>query len=172
MVTLPSFFAAVARISLELAAVPALPTGAALQEAVSARSSEFFRIFFDECDPERLATFYAPDFEFYHDRGGRSVGGDVEVRTYKARCAARLRPGATLLRRELLRGSQRIFPIPGFGAIEEGEHLFYTRRPDQRERLTSRGRYLQVWQLSPAGWRLTRVMSFAHERVGVPSATQ
>jgi hypothetical protein len=68
-------------------------------------------------------------------------------------------------------GSQRIFPVPGFGAIEEGEHLFYTRRPNEPERLTSRGRYLQVWALRPAGWQLTRVMSYAHERAGAPSAT-
>jgi hypothetical protein len=164
MDAMPLILAALAQIPAASGPALPLPTGTALQEAVSARSSEFFRIFFEECDPEGLATFYAPNFEFYHDRGGRSVGGDAEVRTYQERCTARSRPGATISRRELVRGSQKNFPVPGFGAIEEGEHLFYTRRPNEAERLTSRGSYLQIWQLTPAGWQLTRVVSYAHER--------
>jgi hypothetical protein len=170
MPTLPLILAVLAQTPQISATATAVPAGSELQAAVSARSSDFFRIFFDECDPGRLATFYSPDFEFYHDRSGRSIGGDTEVRMYRERCTARSRPGATASRRELVPGSQKIFSVPGFGAIEEGEHLFYTRPPNEPERLTSRGRFLQIWELRPAGWQLTRVVSYAHERASVPPA--
>ena len=55
--------------------------------------------------------------------------------------------------------------MPGYGAIEDGEHVFYERRGDGPERLVGRARFTQLWRLTPDGWRLARVFSYAHRAV-------
>ncbi len=65
-------------------------------------------------------------------------------------------------RRALVERSLVVDPVPGHGAIEAGEHLFYERRSDGPETLAGRARFAQVWALTPDGWRLSRVLSYAH----------
>ena len=146
---------------------PTLPEGAALTEAVAARDAEFFELFFLGCDPERLATMLTPDFEMYHDRGG-VVATDATsiIDGYRRSCEERRAPDAWRSRRELLRPTLNVHPVPGFGAIEDGEHQFYERRGDGPERLVGHARFTQVWKLAPDGWRLSRVFSYAHRAAG------
>jgi len=120
-----------------------LPEGAALGEAIAARSDEYFALFFDGCDPEKLGSLLAANFEFYHDRNGVTHSAERFVTRYANRCRARKAPGALRMRRELVTGTQRVFPVPGFGAIEEGHHRFYGRKGSGPESKPSFGRYLQ-----------------------------
>ncbi len=149
------------------AAAVALPEGPALTEAVRARDAEFFELAFRGCDPARLRAMLTPDFEFYHDRDG-IVARDAEafVADYDRSCHERQRPDAWRSRRELVAASLNVHPVPGFGAIEDGEHLFYERQGDGPERLVGRARFTQLWALSPDGWRLARVFSYAHAAAG------
>jgi len=154
-------------LALAMAAPVALPEGAALTEAVRARDAEFFALAFAGCDPERLRAMLTSDFEFYHDRDGvvaRDAGAFVA--DYGRSCLERQRPGAWRSRRELVPASLNVHPVPGFGAIEDGEHLFYERQGDGPERLVGRARFTQLWALTPDGWRLARVFSYAHEAAG------
>lgn len=158
-------------IALALAAAqtatPALPEGAALTETIAARDAEFFELVFEGCDVERLATMLTPDFEMYHDRGG-VVASDAAsfLAVYRRNCEERRAPDAWRSRRELLRPTLNVHPVPGFGAIEDGEHRFYERQGDGPERLAGHARFTQVWKLSPDGWRLSRVFSYAHRAAG------
>lgn len=140
-----------------------LPDGPALTEVIRARDAEFFALAFNGCDPERLHTMLTPDFEMYHDRGG-FVAQDAEafVRDYAQSCTARQAPDAWRSRRELVAASLNVHPVPGYGAIEDGEHLFYERQGDGPERLVGRARFTQLWRLTDNGWRLSRVFSYAH----------
>ena len=155
-------------IALALAAAaPAdevrLPEGEALTEAVRARDAEFFALAFEGCDPERLQTMLTPDFEMYHDRDGVVAGNAAAfVDEYRQSCTARQAPDAWRSRRELVAASLNVHPVPGYGAIEDGDHLFYERRGDGPERLAGRARFTQLWRLSPDGWRLARVFSYGH----------
>ena len=142
----------------------AIPDEPALTEAIRARDAEFFALVFDDgCDPDRLRTMLTPDFEMYHDRGG-VVARDAEafVRDYAQSCATRQAPDAWRSRRALVADSLNVHPVPGHGAIEDGEHLFYERRGDGPERLAGRARFTQLWRLTDDGWRLARVFSYAH----------
>ncbi|QPQ54235.1 nuclear transport factor 2 family protein [Allosphingosinicella flava] len=142
-----------------------IPEGAALTQAIAARDDEFFALFFSGCDPARLATMVAGDLEFYHDRGGVVArSGAALVANYEKQCEARKAPDAWRSRRELVRASLHVDPVPGYGAIEDGEHLFYERQGDGPERLAGRARFTQLWVLSPDGWRLSRVLSYAHRK--------
>ena len=58
--------------------------------------------------------------------------------------------------------SLKVDPVPGYGAIEDGEHLFYERQGDGPEHLAGRARFTQLWRLTADGWRLARVFSYGH----------
>jgi ketosteroid isomerase-like protein len=147
-------------------AVVTLPDPPALTEQIAARDSEFFRLFFEGCDPARVRSMIADDIEMYHDRGGFVWrGADGVIAEYAKACEERRKPDAWRSRRELVRESLRVDPVPGYGAIEDGVHLFYERKGDGPERLAGRARFTQLWALGADGrWRLARIFSFAHAK--------
>ena len=140
-----------------------IPAQPALTEQIAARDAEFFELFFQGCDPERLRTMLADDVEMYHDRGGLVFrSADQMVADYRKSCEERKKPDAWRSRRELVRASLHVDPVPGHGAIEDGQHLFYERRGEGPEKRVGRARFTQLWVLSPEGWRLSRIFSYAH----------
>ena len=140
------------------------PDPAALTAEIAAADARFFALFFDGCDGDALAAMLTDDFEMYHDRGGQVADGAARfVEDYRASCAARAAPDAWRSRRELVAGSLHVDPVPGYGAIEEGEHRFYERRGDGPERLAGDARFVQLWRRGSDGsWRLARVFSYRH----------
>jgi hypothetical protein len=165
--TLLAFLATAAQAAAAAPPAAALPDRAVLTERIAARDLEFFRLFFEGCDPARVRGMMADDIEMYHDKGGFVWrGADGAVANYAKACEERKKPGAWRSRRELVRGSLRVDPVPGHGAIEDGVHLFYERKGDGPERLAGRARFTQLWSLGADGrWRLARIFSFAHEKV-------
>ncbi len=143
-----------------------LPEGAALRDQIAARDAELFDVLFNRCEPERMRALIADDLEFYHDRDGVMRGADAFVAGYARSCAERRAPGAWRSRRALVPETLVVDPVPGFGAIEAGEHLFYERRGDGPERLAGRARFTQTWALTQDGWRLSRVLSYSHAAAG------
>jgi hypothetical protein len=157
-------------LALATAAAIQIPTGPALTQAIAARDAALFHTFFEECDPAKMMGFLTPDLEFYHDRGGKVAGSAQQfVDDYAKQCAARAKPDAFRSRRELVAGSLEVGPVPGFGAIEEGDHLFYERQGDGPEHLVGKAHFVQLWQLGQDGvWRVARVLSYKHEAAGKP----
>lgn len=154
-------------------AAVALPEGPALTEAIRARDAELFQLFFLGCDPARLRAMLTPDFEMYHDRDGVvATNAETFVTIYDRQCHEKQRPDAWHSRRELVPSSLNVHPVPGFGAIEDGEHLFYEWRGNpegpaaQAGRLVGRARFTQLWKLTPDGWRVARLFSYAHAPAG------
>jgi hypothetical protein len=140
-----------------------LPEGAQLAEVVQARDAELFTLVFERCDPARIRALLAPDFEMYHDRDGVVArSADAFLAGYEATCARWREPNAWRSRRQLIAASLSVHPVPGFGAIEDGEHVFYERRGNGPEHLVGRARFTQLWELTPNGWRLSRVFSYGH----------
>lgn len=145
-----------------------LPEGSALTDAVREADRSLFDVFFMRCEPDALAAMVTPDFEMYHDRDGVvATSGQAFVALYAEQCAARRAdPQSWRSRRELVPDSLRVDPVPGFGAIEEGDHLFYERRGEGPERLAGRAHFVQLWRLENGRWRLARVLSYAHRAAG------
>ncbi|HEX8233386.1 MAG TPA: nuclear transport factor 2 family protein [Caulobacteraceae bacterium] len=161
-------FSALAVSLVLAAAAPAvvLPEGEALKTAIAASDAEFFQVFFVGCDPAKVASMLTPDFEMYHDKGGLvTTSAAPFVAQYAKDCEAKKKPDAWRSRRELVPGSLRVWPIPGYGAFEDGEHVFYERKGDGPEKLVGHARFTQVWRLGPDGWRIARVLSFDHSAV-------
>jgi hypothetical protein len=144
-------------------APPQIPAGAELKAAVAARDAELFAIVFERCDPVELRAMVTDDFEMYHDKDGFVArSGDAFVADYAKECAKRAAPNAWRSRRELVPGSLSVDPIPGYGAIEDGQHQFYERKGNGPEKLAGRASFTHVWALTPSGWRLARALSFSH----------
>ena len=142
---------------------PPMPEGPALRASIEARDAELFELFFQGCDPARLRTMLAEDVEFYHDKGGFVFrNAEAMVADYAKQCAERAKPDSWRSRRELVVSSLIVDPVPGYGAMEAGDHLFYERKGDGPERLAGRARFATVWVWSEGNWKLSRVLSYAH----------
>jgi hypothetical protein len=142
---------------------PAIPTGPELTPAIAAADADLFALFFLGCDPNRLTTMVTTDLEFYHDKAGVvASSGAAFVADYAKNCEARKAPDAWRSRRELVPESLRVDPVPGYGAIEHGEHRFYERKGDGPEKLVGAALFTMLWRLEGGSWKLARVMSFGH----------
>ncbi len=140
-----------------------MPEGGALRASIEARDTELFKLFFQGCDPARLRTMLADDVEFYHDKGGFVFHNAEEMVTdYAKQCTERAKPDAWRSRRELVPTSLTVDPIPNFGAMEAGDHLFYERKGEGPEKLAGKARFAMVWQWQDGQWKLSRVLSYAH----------
>jgi len=140
-----------------------VPQGQALTEAVTASDAALFSLFFEGCDPEKLAGMVTDDFEFFDDRGGLvATDGASFVAQYRTRCEARQDPAGWRSRRELVPDSLHIYRMNAYGAVETGEHLFYERHGDGPEALAGRAKFSQIWKLEDGRWKLARVFSYDH----------
>jgi hypothetical protein len=162
-------------LALQAAPAPAvtLPAGDALRSAIAAADAALFATFFEQCDPAKLDAMLTSDFEMYHDREG-VVARDSKsfVAGYEKTCTAAKAPDAWRHRRELVAGTLDVEPVPGFGAIEEGDHVFYERKGDGPEKLVGRAHFVQLWQLTGTGWRLARVFSYSHRAIDAAPAPE
>jgi hypothetical protein len=143
-----------------------LPQGPALTAAIEAADADFFRRFFNLCDPAGLDTAITSDFEFYHDKDGVvATNSATFVKLITDGCKSKQAPDAWRSRRELVAGTLKVWPIPNFGAIEQGEHVFYERNGDGLEKKVGRAAFTQVWAYENGAWKLSRVLSYDHAAV-------
>ena len=126
-----------------------------LQETITVLDSAVFDAFNRCSDPEQLAkhaSYFAEDVEFYHDNGGVTWSRDeMLAKTKKNICGH--------IRRELVPGTLKVFPIKGFGAIEQGSHRFCQLATDKCEGLAE---FTIVWREQAGAWKITRVLSYGH----------
>lgn len=134
-----------------------------LGSEIREQDAKFFKLLFEDCDPEAMSRMLTPDFEMYHDRGGLvAKGAAVFIENYSKDCASWTKPGAVRARRVLVPDQFGVYPVPRYGAIEDGFHDFYARVSGGPERKVGRGRFTQLWRHDSDGWRLSRVFSYDH----------
>jgi Domain of unknown function (DUF4440) len=109
---------------------------------------------FNARDLETTKAIFDPSLEFYHDAGGLA-GYEQSIENTR-----RLFANAGDLRRELVPGSVEIYPIKDFGAIETGEHRFCHTENQKLDCGTFK--FLHIWKRTDSGWKLVRVVSYAH----------
>ena len=145
----------------QAAAQTVVSSSARDEQAVRGADDAFWRGF-NACDAASMATFLAKDVEFYHDITGLTRSREaVAASLMKGPCGT---PGLHM-RRELVAQSMRYQAIPGYGAMLTGEHLFYARQGNARERPVTLARFMVIWKLQSGHWRMTRVVSYDHRPV-------
>ncbi|MGH8283167.1 MAG: nuclear transport factor 2 family protein [Gammaproteobacteria bacterium] len=132
-----------------------VPTQSALFATVSKLDSGLFDSFNHCSSPKELqkhASYLAPNLEFYHDTGGVTWSRSAYLaKTKKNVCG--------VFRRELIAGSLEIFPIKGYGAIEQGKHQFCYIKSGE---CFGVAQFLILWHHLSDKWEATRIFSYGH----------
>lgn len=132
-----------------------VPKDKALYDTIAHMDSVMFNAF-NTRDMSVLEKVFAEDVEFYNDGGGVSDYATT-MKNFKGMFEWNAANG---LRRELVSGSLEVYPMPGFGAIEVGEHRFIHMENGKEE--VGQMKFVQVWRLKDGVWKATRVISVGH----------
>lgn len=109
---------------------------------------------FNAHDLHALMSLFAEDLEFYHDAGG--LQSYTQVRDGFGGLFSK----SDGIRREVVVGTLRVYPIRGYGAIEVGAHRFCHDENGRRDCGTFE--FLHVWRSEGGKWRIARVVSYGH----------
>ena len=109
---------------------------------------------FNGRDIETFKKLFAPDLEFYHDKGGLT---GYEYTVQSLRNTAARKDG---LRRELVPGSLEVYPLKDYGAIQIGAHQFCHLENGQQDCGTFK--FVHIWRKMGNDWKITRVVSYDH----------
>jgi hypothetical protein len=110
---------------------------------------------FNKRDVVKFGTFFTNDLEFYHDKGGLT---DYNYTMNFMKDVAGNRNND--LRRELVKESLEVFPIPGYGAMEIGSHTFCHLENGEKDCGTFK--FVHIWQKKDGAWKISRVVSYDH----------
>ena len=112
---------------------------------------------YNSCDLATLSGLVDENLEFYHDKGGLSVGKENFIASIKNNICHKVR-------RELVVPSLQVYPLENYGAIELGEHTFcnMAETPVCKAETNGIGKFFMLWQKQGEQYRLTRVVSYDH----------
>ncbi len=130
----------------------------ALFQTVSALDTKLFDAY-NTCDLKTLGEMVSDDLEFYHDKSGLSVGKQVFLASIRNNICRKVH-------RTLFPGTLEVYPLKGFGAVQIGVHRF--THPGIDDEL-GEAKFIHIWQNKDGMWKLTRVISYDHERLRTPS---
>jgi hypothetical protein len=119
---------------------------------------------YNTCDIKGSEAFFSDSVEFYHDKGGITLGLDALTASLKNGLCKQ--PEEFQLRREAVPGTVRVFPMKKsdviYGAIISGEHYFYINKKGEPERRDGWAKFTHLWLKQNGGWKMTRVLSYDH----------
>lgn len=111
--------------------------------------SAFFEAY-NTCDINKQNDFYSDSIEFYHDKSGLETSKKTLLEnTQKYICGK--------VKRELVKGSMEVSPIPGYGAVELGSHMFHNNQEKNHKPRPSK--FVIVWKYHTNKWTITKVIS-------------
>jgi hypothetical protein len=137
---------------------PQTPNQKSLEQTILELDSAFWQAY-NRCDVEKMKTFFTDDVEFYHDKNGLTTGNATLNDAVKKNLCGN--PNWSL-RREVVEGSLKVFPLNNYGAILSGEHVFYINETGKKERLDGLAKFTHVWRFKDNTWKMHRVLSYDH----------
>ena len=133
-----------------------------LQLTIHEKDSLFWTSY-NNCDLASFRSFFTDDIEFYHDKGGLTLG--VEALTSSMRQNLCEKKGFRL-RRALVPGTVQIYPLEKngtvYGAIISGDHDFFVTENGKPEFHSGQAKFTHVWLLKNNEWKMSRVLSYYH----------
>jgi len=109
---------------------------------------------FNKRDTVAFKNLFSKDLEFYHDKGGLS-GYEQTINFLRETIKTN-----SDMSRELVNGSLRVYAVPGYGALEIGEHRFCHTENGKKECGTFK--FIHIWQKKNTDWMISRVISYNH----------
>lgn len=155
------------RLSLALSFVFALPLFAQNENNTLAgtilHEDGLFWDAYNRCDVEKMSQFFWPDVEFYHDKGGSTIGLAALEETFRKNLCGN--PNFHL-RREAIAETVKVFPLQKnnatYGAVLSGEHYFYINDNGKPEYRDGMAQFFHLWLLKDGTWKMARVVSYDH----------
>lgn len=132
--------------------------------AVMERDARFWAAY-NGCDLEAIRSLLAEDVEFYHDKGGPTVGLENFITRIKENICSD--PGYRI-RRVAVAGSVSTSLLKHgdeiYGAVVVGKHRFYVTKAG-KERLNDQAEFVMLWLLKDNRWLAARIISYEHKDV-------
>jgi Domain of unknown function (DUF4440) len=118
---------------------------------------------YNRCEVEKMSQFFWPDVEFYHDKGGPTIGLPALDETLRKNLCGN--PNFRL-RREAIAETVKVYPLQKnggtYGAVLSGEHYFYINDSGKPEYLDGMAKFFHVWLLKDGTWKMGRIVSYDH----------
>jgi len=118
---------------------------------------------YNRCDTSGYDRFFSNDVEFYHDKGGITLGADNMALSIKKNLCSN---SDFRIRREEVKGTVKFFALQNngviYGAILSGDHFFYISEKGKAERLDGRAKFTHLWLLKDEVWKMNRILSYDH----------
>ena len=116
------------------------------------------------CNTLKNSTFFTEDLEFYHDKSGLLADSrKAFLESMEKRFCGE--QNGFKLRRELVPGTMKVYPLKDYGAVQTGEHRFYQTSKGQKEKLVETGKFTQIWISNDNMWKISRVISYDHQEI-------
>ena len=133
------------------------------------QDSLFFERGFNNCDIAYLEKLMDENLKFYHDNGGFQDKQLFLERTRQNICG---NPNQKPIRK-VIESSLQVFPLYNngelYGAIQTGEHQFFTREKNKADVLGGQAKFTSVWTKKDENWLMSDVLSYDH---GEPNKTK
>lgn len=120
-----------------------------LYKTIVRMDSIFFHAY-NTCDMATQASIYSDSIEFYHDTGGLTTSKEQLLESTRKNICGKVT-------RELVRGSIEVSPIPGYGAVEIGQHKFHNNQ--EKNAVPKASKFVVIWKNENGKWKMTRVIS-------------
>lgn len=134
-----------------------------LFKTLAEKDSLIFDEGFNRCNIEVTEEIVSGDLEFYHDVSGIQNREEFFKAVKENICSSPDRKPI----RKLVPGSLEVFPLKDsgriYGAIQKGDHQFYTKEPGKDLYLTGRAKFTHLWILEEDSWKLKTVLSYDHQ---------
>jgi Domain of unknown function (DUF4440) len=109
---------------------------------------------FNKRDTATFNDYFSKDLEFFHDQGGLT-GYKHTIDFLKEQIKNK-----SDLKRTLAKEGFEVYPIPGYGAMEFGVHIF--THTENGKPVVGTFKFLHVWKNDNGHWTITRVISYGH----------
>lgn len=123
-----------------------------LFETVLKLDSAWFAAF--NKDVTVFSSYMDSTLEFYHDGSGLTFYAD-NVAAFK-----RMMTNTPDLKRELLKETMEVYPIPGYGAVQIAQHRFCHMENGKMD--CGVFKFIHTWRKTEKGWKVTRIISVDH----------
>lgn len=120
-----------------------------LYRTIAVLDSTYFDAY-NKCDMATQAALYSDSIEFYHDKTGLTTSKQQILDAIKMNICGKVT-------RELVKGSIEVSPIPGYGAVEIGMHMFHNNQ--EKNQVPHPSRFIILWRNKDGKWLITKVIS-------------
>ncbi len=130
-----------------------IKTQADMDKVSAALDAELFDAY-NKCDLVKFKSLLADDVEFFHDKGGVTLGAQALTDSVKKNICGHVS-------RELVAGTLQTHHMDGYGILQQGVHRFHHPGHDDTEGV-GEGQFITLWQYKDGAWKITKAISFDH----------